>query len=61
MTADNIAVVRRLIDDVWNQRAFDILDDLFAADAIISESSVPFPSRGPACEGRYRRSVHSVS
>ena len=49
MSAENIAVVRRLIDEVWNQRAFDVLDDLFAADAIISESGVPFPIRGPSC------------
>ena len=42
MSAENIAVVRRLIDEVWNQRAFDVLDELFAADAIISESGVPF-------------------
>jgi steroid delta-isomerase-like uncharacterized protein len=49
MSAENIAVVRRLIDEVWNQRAFDVLDDLFAADAIISESGVPFPIRGPLC------------
>jgi steroid delta-isomerase-like uncharacterized protein len=49
MAAENIAVVRRLIDEVWNQRAFDVLDDLFAADAIISESGVPFSIRGPSC------------
>jgi steroid delta-isomerase-like uncharacterized protein len=49
MSAENIAVVRRLIDEVWNQRAFDVLDELFAADAIISESGVPFPIRGPLC------------
>ena len=46
MSAENSAVVRRLIDEVWNQRAFDVLDELFAADAIISESGVPFPIRG---------------
>ena len=49
MSAENIAVVRRLIDEVWNQRAFDVLNDLFAAEAIISESGVPFPIRGPLC------------
>jgi predicted ester cyclase len=49
MSAKNIAIVRRLIDEVWNQRAFDVLDDLFTADATISESGVPFPTRGPTC------------
>jgi len=28
--------IRRLIDEVWNQRAFDVPDELFAADAIIA-------------------------
>ena len=51
MSAENIAVVRRLIDEVWNQRAFDVLDELFTADAIISESGVPFPIRGPQYSG----------
>jgi steroid delta-isomerase-like uncharacterized protein len=47
MSAENTAVVRRLIDEVWNQRAFDVLDDLFAADALIHDSGVPRPTRGP--------------
>ena len=49
MSAKNIAVVRRLVDEVWNQRAFDVLDDLFAADALIYESGVPRATRGPTC------------
>ena len=49
MSTENKTVVRRLIDEVWNQRAFDVLDDLFAADAIVYESGVPFPNRGPTC------------
>jgi predicted ester cyclase len=49
MSAENIAVVRRLLDEVWNQRAFDVLEDLFAAAALVSESGVPFPIRGPLC------------
>jgi steroid delta-isomerase-like uncharacterized protein len=49
MSAENLAVVRRLIDEVWNQRAFDVLDDLFAADALVHDSGVPLPTRGPMC------------
>ena len=47
--AENKAAIRRLIDEVWNQRAFEVLDQLIAADAVISESGVPFPTRGPTC------------
>jgi len=49
MSAENKAVTRRLIDEVWNQRNFDVLDDLFAADALIYDSGVPRPTRGPRC------------
>jgi predicted ester cyclase len=47
--AENKATIRRLIDEVWNQRAFEVLDQLIAADAVISESGIPYPTRGPAC------------
>ncbi len=49
MSAENKAVVRRLIDEVWNQRTFDVLDDLFAADALVHDSGAPLPTRGPTC------------
>jgi predicted ester cyclase len=46
---ENKAAIHRLIDEVWNQRAFEVLDQLFAAEAVISESGIPFPTRGPTC------------
>ena len=49
MSAENKAVVRRLIDEVWNQRTFDMLDDLFAADALVHDSGAPLLTRGPTC------------
>ena len=48
MSEQNKAVVRRLIDEVWNQRAFDVADELFAPEAIIYESGVALPGAGPA-------------
>jgi predicted ester cyclase len=48
MSEQNKAVIRRLIDEVWNQRAFDAADELFAPDAIIYESGVALPGTGPA-------------
>ena len=47
--AESKAAIRRLIDEVWNHRAFEELDQLFAADAVIFESGLPFPTRGPTC------------
>jgi len=48
MSEQNKAVVRRLIDEVWNRRAFDVADELFAPEAIIYESGVALPGAGPA-------------
>jgi predicted ester cyclase len=48
MSEQNKAVIRRLIDEVWNQRAFDAADELFAPEAIIYESGVALPGAGPA-------------
>jgi steroid delta-isomerase-like uncharacterized protein len=48
MSEQNKAVIRRLIDEVWNRRAFDVADELFAPEAIIYESGVALPGTGPA-------------
>ena len=48
MSEQNKAVIRRLIDEVWNQRAFDAADELFAPKAIIYESGVALPGAEPA-------------
>jgi hypothetical protein len=48
MSEENKAVIRRLIDEVWNRRAFDVADELFAPEAIIYESGVALPGAGPA-------------
>jgi predicted ester cyclase len=48
MSEQNKAVIRRLIDEVWNRRAFDVADELFAPETIIYESGVALPGAGPA-------------
>jgi hypothetical protein len=47
MSEQNKAVICRLIDQVWNQRAFDAADEVFAPEAIIYESGVALPGAGP--------------
>jgi hypothetical protein len=34
MSEQNKAVIRRLVDEVWNRRAFQVADELFAPEAI---------------------------
>ena len=48
MSEQNKAVIRRLIDEVWNRRAFDVADELFAPEAIIYENGVALPGSGQA-------------
>jgi predicted ester cyclase len=48
MSEENKAIIRRLIDEVWNRRAFDAADEVFAAEAIIYERGVALPGIGPA-------------
>jgi predicted ester cyclase len=48
MSEKNKAVIRRLIDEVWNRRAFDVADELFAPEATIFENGLPLPQAGPA-------------
>ena len=38
MSEQNKAAIRRLVDEVWNRRAFETADELFAPGAIIYEA-----------------------
>jgi hypothetical protein len=51
MSNENKAIIYRLIDEVWNQRKLDVLDQLVAADAVIHSPTVPDLSRGPEGAG----------
>jgi predicted ester cyclase len=55
MSAENKAIIRRLIDEVWNQRKLDVLDEIFAPNAVIYDPSVPGLSRGPEGAKQYVR------
>jgi predicted ester cyclase len=48
MSEENKAVIRRLVEQVWNRRTLDAADELFAPEAIVYESGVPLPGVGPA-------------
>ncbi|MGH2397169.1 MAG: ester cyclase [bacterium] len=50
MSNENKALIHRLIDEVWNQRKLDILDELVAPDAVIHDLS-----RGPEGAKEYVR------
>jgi steroid delta-isomerase-like uncharacterized protein len=46
MSQDNIAVVRRWFDEVWNQRRADLIDELLAPESVCHADDGPL--RGPA-------------
>jgi len=48
MSEENKAVIRQLVEQVWNRRALDAADELFAPEAVVYESGVPLPGVGPA-------------
>jgi hypothetical protein len=61
MSEQNKAGTRRLIDVVWNRRASDTADELFAPEAVIYESEVPLPGTGPAVVKKGIRAVYAAS
>ncbi|MGH8651546.1 MAG: ester cyclase [Gammaproteobacteria bacterium] len=53
MSTENKEIIRRLIDEVWNQREIHVLDEIIAADAFIHSPTVPNLSRGPEGAKQY--------
>lgn len=43
MSEQNVAVIRRLMDEVWNRKQFDVVDELFAPLAPVFESGAALP------------------
>ena len=50
---ENKAIIRRLIDEVWNQRRLEIVEEIVAPDAVIHSPTVPDLSRGPEGAKQY--------
>ncbi|MGH8604627.1 MAG: ester cyclase [Gammaproteobacteria bacterium] len=55
MSNENKAIIYRLIDEVWNQRKLDTLDEIVAPDAVIHSPTVPDLNRGPEGAKQYVR------
>ena len=53
MSTENKEIIRRLIDEVWNQREIHVLDEIIAADAFIHSPTVPNLSHGPEGAKQY--------
>ena len=56
MSESNIAVVRRLIEEVWNKGNMQVADELFAPNYAHHDPSTPDVGRGP--EGEKKRANH---
>jgi len=48
MALDNKAIVRRLYQEVWNERKLDLVDKLFAASHALDEPTFSGSQMGPA-------------
>lgn len=55
MSYANKAIIYRLMDEVWNGRKLEVLDEIVAPDAIIHSPTVPNVSRGPEGAKEYVR------
>jgi predicted SnoaL-like aldol condensation-catalyzing enzyme len=53
MSAENKAIIRRLVDEAWNQHKLNVLDEICAPNFIIYDPSVPGLSRGPEGAKQY--------
>ena len=48
MSEENKAVMRRLVEQIWNRRELEAADELFPREAIVYESGVALPGVGSA-------------
>jgi steroid delta-isomerase-like uncharacterized protein len=56
MSESNKAIVRRLIEEVWNKGNMQVADELFAPNYTHHDPSTPDVGRGP--EGEKKRATH---
>ena len=54
MPADNKSIVRRLYDEVWNNRRLEVADEIIAASHAVHDNHLPDSAIGPEA---YKRNV----
>ena len=54
MSADNKAIVRRLYEEVWNKRKFEVIDEIISPSHALQASNIFGSSIGPEA---YKRNV----
>jgi steroid delta-isomerase-like uncharacterized protein len=47
VSEENKAVVQRFIDEVWNNRNYDLIESIFAEDHVNHDPADPNPAGGP--------------
>ncbi len=60
MSEENKRLVRRLIDEVWNQGKLDVLHELVTSDYVRHDPSWPDEIRGPEGFKQYAGTVHAA-
>ena len=48
MSAENEATVRRYVAEVYNQRQYGVIDEIFAPDFVLHDPDLPEAAPGPA-------------
>jgi steroid delta-isomerase-like uncharacterized protein len=46
VSSDNIALTRRILDEVWNRRNLAVIDELLSADFVFNDPMAPAGARG---------------
>ena len=47
MSSENEALVRRYVEEVYDQRRLDVVDEIFAPDFTLHDPDLPGGARGP--------------
>jgi hypothetical protein len=59
MSAENEALVRRYVEEVYDQRKLEVVDEIFASDFTLHDPDLPGGARGP--EGIKRKQLGVAS
>jgi steroid delta-isomerase-like uncharacterized protein len=61
MSEENKALVRRELEEIFNEGKLDLADDLLASDYVVHDSALPEPVRGIEGFKQLRASYHNAS
>jgi steroid delta-isomerase-like uncharacterized protein len=60
VSEENKAVVQRFIDEVWNNRNYDLIESIFAEDHVNHDPADPNPAGGPQGARDFVETLHAA-